>query len=341
MEWILAVVGLVAGLVGAFMSSDSNSETNQTNRDIAGQQNQFNLEQWQREVAYNTPVQQRQRLEEAGLNPSLAMTQGNVFSTEVAHGFPAAGATMQPFQFDTSSLGQMIANTPLQSAQIKLQEAEAEKAEADAEESRSRIPVNEQEVEQIKTLINKTEAETDEIRRRTDFYEVQEFVTMQDSHMNMLMTLQNMAESESRQSLTDKEVEHFDERLRAELARQRAETKKLLSDSKFIDAQVEKIRQEMKYASEDRRIELSEKFGPNPTASHVREVLQKESETYFSELEGDLREANYQKGGYAFIATRIQRHWQGFVGPMFGAGLDTYKASRSAPKPKPKPKPVG
>lgn len=132
MEWILAVVGLVAGLVGAFMSSNSVSETNQTNRDIAGQQNQFNLEQWQREVAYNTPLQQRQRLEQAGLNPSLAMTQGNVFSTEVAHGFPAAGSTMQPFTFDTSSLGQMIANTPMQSAQIEQAKAQAQDLTASA-----------------------------------------------------------------------------------------------------------------------------------------------------------------------------------------------------------------
>lgn len=321
----------------AGINAVSQRETNDMNARLAAQANQWNIEQWMRQNEYNTPENQVARLRAAGLNPNLAVSNGAsslISGGQAGEIKPANVASMNPVDMS------VLSNLDSLSIQRDVADSEIAKNEADAEESRSRVPVHQQEVQQIKTLIDKSQAEIDEIKRRTDLYDVQEFVTLQDSHMNMLMTLQSMAESESRKELTDKEVDHFDERLRVELARQRAETKKLISDSKFIDAQVEKIKQEMKIASEDRKIELAEKFGPNPTAEHVREVLQKESESYFSELEGDLKEARYQKSGYSFIATRIQRHWQGFIGPMFGAGLDTYKASRS-PKAKIKPKPVG
>lgn len=99
-----SVVGGILGLLGqksanntnmeiAKMNQQSVRETNKSNSDIAAaanasnqlmqrQQNQWNLAQWQRENAYNSPAQQVQRLLAAGINP--ASVYGSVGSNNVA-----------------------------------------------------------------------------------------------------------------------------------------------------------------------------------------------------------------------------------------------------------------
>ena len=47
---------------------------------MAAQQNQWNIEQWQRENEYNAPVNQMARYEAAGINPYNAVTSGQVGS---------------------------------------------------------------------------------------------------------------------------------------------------------------------------------------------------------------------------------------------------------------------
>ena len=57
-------------------------EENQKNRDwnlnLAHQQNAWNIEQWNRENAYNSPAAQMARFRDAGLNPDLAYGQQNL-----------------------------------------------------------------------------------------------------------------------------------------------------------------------------------------------------------------------------------------------------------------------
>ena len=48
-------------------------ETNQNNLLLAQRQNDWNVEQWNRQNEYNTPLAQRQRYEAAGINPYFAM----------------------------------------------------------------------------------------------------------------------------------------------------------------------------------------------------------------------------------------------------------------------------
>ena len=47
---------------------------------MAAQQNQWNIEQWQRENEYNAPVNQMARFEAAGINPYNAVTSGQIGS---------------------------------------------------------------------------------------------------------------------------------------------------------------------------------------------------------------------------------------------------------------------
>lgn len=81
---IAAGGSLLGGIIGGAMSSSSQSEANETNIRLQQQANAFNRQerletqdwnrqQWLDANAYNTPLQQAQRLRAAGLNPSLVM----------------------------------------------------------------------------------------------------------------------------------------------------------------------------------------------------------------------------------------------------------------------------
>lgn len=121
---------IVGGLFGAGASSMQNAqnrqnvqETNRMNYQINQMNNQFNermaIQQrnwqenmWNKENAYNTASAQRQRLEEAGLNPYLMMNGGSAGVAQSAGSGASASssgnAVMQPFQADYSGIGSSI-----------------------------------------------------------------------------------------------------------------------------------------------------------------------------------------------------------------------------------------
>lgn len=129
----MGLLGSIAGgLLGIGTSSIQNSqnrqnvrETNQMNYKINQMNNQFNermaIQQrnwqenmWNKENAYNTASAQRQRLEEAGLNPYLMMNGGSAGVAQSAgtgaSASSASPAVMQPFQADYSGIGSSIGN---------------------------------------------------------------------------------------------------------------------------------------------------------------------------------------------------------------------------------------
>lgn len=67
-----------AQLIGGLMTNSQNAQNvasaNRMNYQIFKEQNEFNLEQWKRNNEYNTPLAQRMRYEQAGINPSLALS---------------------------------------------------------------------------------------------------------------------------------------------------------------------------------------------------------------------------------------------------------------------------
>lgn len=123
---------IAGGLLGIGSSAMQNSqnrqnvrETNQMNYKINQMNNQFNermaIQQrnwqenmWNKENAYNTASAQRQRLEEAGLNPYLMMNGGSAGAAQSAGTGATASssgnAVMHPFQADYSGIGSSIGN---------------------------------------------------------------------------------------------------------------------------------------------------------------------------------------------------------------------------------------
>lgn len=55
-------------------SLQATRETNAANLKLAQYQNDWNVAQWNRQNAYNTPLEQRKRYEEAGINPYFALS---------------------------------------------------------------------------------------------------------------------------------------------------------------------------------------------------------------------------------------------------------------------------
>lgn len=128
------------------MNYKINQMNNQFNERMAIQQRNWQENMWNKENAYNTASAQRQRLEEAGLNPYLMMNGGSAGSAQSAgtgaSASSAGSAVMQPFQADYSGIGSSIGNIfqyeLMQSEKSQLQGAR-QLADAKAMETLSNI----------------------------------------------------------------------------------------------------------------------------------------------------------------------------------------------------------
>lgn len=100
----------------------SQKETNQANRELAELAYQQNVEQWERENAYNHPSQQMLRLKEAGLNPNLVYGNGSAVQTS-AHSPQMSYPQMHAPQMNFST---PFTASPLTSSQISVNESMAD-----------------------------------------------------------------------------------------------------------------------------------------------------------------------------------------------------------------------
>ena len=140
-----SLIGSISGAIGQNRLVDKQIEAqkreNQLNREynlmLARQQNQWNLEQWQRENDYNSPTSQMARLRAAGLNPDLMYGQG---TTGNSLSFPAmtSGAPSEPqdmaSMLSKRSFGQTMQQILDREQQRRMNEAQIEAIEATARE---------------------------------------------------------------------------------------------------------------------------------------------------------------------------------------------------------------
>lgn len=87
---------------------EENAIAREWNLNLAKMQNQWNIDQWNRENAYNKPTNQRKLLREAGLNPDLYYADGAGSSLAAASPEMTAGAGTSPT--DVSAYSQMPNN---------------------------------------------------------------------------------------------------------------------------------------------------------------------------------------------------------------------------------------
>lgn len=109
-------------------------ETNQANRENQEYQNEWNLNMWNAQNEYNTPAAQRQRLEQAGLNPIFYGLDGNGNAGALTSADYTAvpGAPMDNAgQF----LGAGIGNAAREMAEINLLKSQAKKVESETDQT--------------------------------------------------------------------------------------------------------------------------------------------------------------------------------------------------------------
>lgn len=125
--------GLISGVASLFGSNKANKyalqsvrETNQANRELAEYAYEKDLEMWNRQNVYNSPVEQMQRLEEAGLNPNLMYGQGSTgnASSSPSYDAPKMEAYTSFGDLGYGRAGQALMNGLQQYAQIEKTNAE-------------------------------------------------------------------------------------------------------------------------------------------------------------------------------------------------------------------------
>lgn len=89
---ISGVFGTINANKSIAAQKEENQKTREYNLSLAKLQNQWNIDQWQRENQYNTPAAQMARFKAAGLNPDLIYGQSNTggqISGSLTSGAPA------------------------------------------------------------------------------------------------------------------------------------------------------------------------------------------------------------------------------------------------------------
>lgn len=149
-----SLIGSISGAIGQNRLVDKQIEAqkreNQLNREynlmLARQQNQWNLEQWQRENDYNSPTSQMARLRAAGLNPDLMYgqgTTGNSFSSPaMTSGAPSEPQDMASM-LSKRSFGQTMQQILDHEQQRRMNEAQIDAIEATAREKNTNAAATE------------------------------------------------------------------------------------------------------------------------------------------------------------------------------------------------------
>lgn len=128
------IMALAGDIAQADAARDAAQQYNEEQRSLAEYQNEWNLQQWNRENEYNSPLQQMKRFQEAGLNPNLIYGQQNLSASSPN----AVGYDSKPVQSKFSSrmaaLGNIL-NIKLLQSQIKKTQAEEQNINANTGKS--------------------------------------------------------------------------------------------------------------------------------------------------------------------------------------------------------------
>lgn len=123
---VSGIGSLVGNAYGASKSTEAVALANRGNLKLADKAYEYNLDMWNRQNEYNSPIQQMQRLKDAGLNPNLMYGQGNVGNASSAPSYdtPQMQAYTGFGDFGASAAGNQLMNAIQGYANIKKTEEE-------------------------------------------------------------------------------------------------------------------------------------------------------------------------------------------------------------------------
>lgn len=177
-----ALIGAGASLLGSAISGafnlGSNNKSFKQSKELMQLQNSMNLENWNRNNAYNSPSEQIKRLRSAGINPDLFY--GNGANGIVPAESPSTGLGSAPSPASIhSDFGESTMNGMLMAHQMKLLDSEANKNEAITEQTNAQTPwisqlnasqlnLNESNIKLINESVEKIRSESELIKVNKD-----------------------------------------------------------------------------------------------------------------------------------------------------------------------------
>lgn len=254
-----AAIGGVSSVIGSIFGSRDNKRTNATNRQIAKETNEANirmnsennalqrelanqkyaqdLAQWNRQNEYNSPLAQKQRLLDAGLNPALQNVSTGVATSSPEAPLPATtaghaemGAPAQ--SYDWSNLSQDLYRGLVQ---YKIDKEQAKGLAIDNETKNLRNLA----------LLENLREQTSSQRLQNAY---QSFINSKQSELYNQRYTMNELDIESKRksidyqisqnSLMDKQLNVFDEQTRAQINKTLADISLIASQRNLNQAQI-------------------------------------------------------------------------------------------------------
>lgn len=225
-----AIISGVVALGSAIIGGVSAHRANQTNINLTREAYARNLEQWERENAYNTPLAQRQRLMAANFNPALMYGGSGSLGTPAAASPQQESAKVNPYIF-----GNPLQGFPSDIAQMELLEAQKENIQADTKKKLAETGLTEI---QSQNALVKLSVDKDWLARLTEDQHKQ-FVANVDkigveiSEINQ--KINNLKAEEALKLLEGKKLQSYIDNI------QPAELDKIIADTNLSKAQAKEI----------------------------------------------------------------------------------------------------
>lgn len=230
-----AIIGAVGSLAGSAMNNSASASAADTafgrQKELMALQQQYAVDNWNREVNYNSPKEQMKRLKEAGLNPNLVY--GNGASGLQAGPIAAPTAPSAPMQVTApGNFGSAVSDAVNAAVGI----AQAKKAKSET------IAQNIENEYLTKTLKDRVRAVglandwTEQDMRKMD----QEIA----NYSNQWSLWQNQIDQMRKNNqLTDKQISWYDRHMSAEIADLKASKEYKTAMSKLTDQEREQAEQ--------------------------------------------------------------------------------------------------
>lgn len=205
---LAALIGLGGSIIGSVAGAASQASANSKNIALAKMQNQWNIEQWQRENVYNTPAAQMARLKSAGINPNLAYANGGLQNLAASSPTMTSGKGVESVLSGQNlpSMGEITSAV----AQAEMLDAQKENVQADTAQKNAAAA--------------QSSAQTDILRSDAAFRDAfnQNVLDLQDTQIKLNDASFHLTETQSKKL--------------------RAETNKIAQETKNLTAEYDKIK---------------------------------------------------------------------------------------------------
>lgn len=224
--------------------SDENQKIREYNLQLAREQNQMNLDQWNRENEYNSPSAQMKRLQDAGLNPDMMMG-GGISNTSVSSPQMTSGAPATPMDWSSLAGKRSIGDAVSQSLQNKLTQAQIDNINANTKKQGAETSILTDEASFKKSLLEGELKIQNGVIKINDATAAEKIQNVKESQQRCEFIQTQMSEVNATVQQIYNSIANDNARLDLEKAFSDANIKKLASSSNLDNVTAHKIVKEL------------------------------------------------------------------------------------------------